>query len=93
MLPIVHGDETTKKNIFIYTCLLIPSSILPWVLGYSGLIYLIIASLCGLEFFRRSLLIFKKDNGAEKKLFLYSIFYLSVIFAGICLDKLIRLGL
>jgi len=93
MLPIVHGDETTKKNIFIYTCLLIPSSILPWVLGYSGLIYLIIASVCGLEFFRRSLLIFKKDNGAEKKLFLYSIFYLSVIFAGICLDRLIRLGL
>ena len=93
MLPIVHGDETTKKNIFIYTCLLIPSSILPWVLGYSGLIYLIIASLCGLEFFRRSLLIFKKDNGAEKKLFLYSIFYLSVMVAGICLDKLISLGL
>lgn len=93
MLPIVHGDEATKKNIFIYTCLLIPSSILPWVLGYSGLIYLIVASLCGLEFFRRSLLIFKKDNGAEKKLFLYSIFYLSVIFTGICLDKLIGLGL
>jgi protoheme IX farnesyltransferase len=66
---------------------------LPWVLGYSGLIYLIVASLCGLEFFRRSLLIFKKDNGAEKKLFLYSIFYLSVIFTGICLDKLIGLGL
>ena len=93
MLPIVYGDEITKKTIFIYTCLLIPSSILPWVLGYSGLIYLIIASLCGLEFFRRALLIFKKDNGAEKKLFLYSIFYLSVIFIGICLDKLIKLGL
>ena len=93
MLPIVHGDEVTKKNIFIYTCLLIPTSILPWVLGYSGLIYLIVASLCGFEFFRRSLLIFKQDNGAEKKLFLYSIFYLAVIFLGICLDKSVNLQL
>ena len=93
MLPIVHGDEATKKNIFIYTCLLIPTSILPWVLGYSGLIYLIVASLCGFEFFRRSLLIFKQDNGAEKKLFLYSIFYLAVIFLGICLDKSVNLQL
>lgn len=93
MLPIIHGDEVTKKNILIYTLLLIPSSFLPWVLGYSGLIYLVIVSVCGLEFFRRSLLLFKKNNGAEKSLFLYSIFYLSLIFAGICFDKLIDMGI
>jgi len=60
MLPIIYGDEVTKKNILIYTLLLIPSSFLPWVLGYSGLIYLVIVSVCGLEFFRRSLLLFKE---------------------------------
>jgi len=51
MLPIIYGDEVTKKNILIYTLLLIPSSFLPWVLGYSGLIYLVIVSVSGLEFF------------------------------------------
>jgi protoheme IX farnesyltransferase len=90
-LPIIYGDEVTRKNILVYTLLLIPSSYLPWGLGYSGTIYLLIITVCGLEFLRRSFLLYKKSIGAEKGLFLYSIFYLSIVFAGICFDKLIDL--
>ena len=66
-----------------------PCSFLPWILDFSGIIYLIIVSVSGMEFMRRSLMLFKEVKGSEKSLFLYSIFYLTIVFAGICLDKFI----
>ena len=89
MLPIIHGDMVTRKNIFIYSILLIPCAYLPWILNYSGNFYLIVATILNLEFIRRSIFILKEKNGSEKGLFVYSIFYLSIIFASICFDKLI----
>ena len=89
MLPIIAGEKVTRKNIFIYSLLLVPCSYLPWIFDFSGNFYLIITTIFGIEFLRRSLLILKEVEGSEKNLFLYSIFYLSVIFAGICFDKII----
>ena len=89
MLPIIAGEKVTRKNIFIYSLLLVPCSYLPWVFDFSGNFYLIIATIFGIEFLRRSFLILKEVEGSEKNLFLYSIFYLSIIFAGICFDKII----
>ena len=89
MLPIIAGETVTRKNIFIYSLLLVPCSYLPWVFDFSGNFYLIISTIFGIEFLRRSFLTLKEVEGSEKKLFLYSIFYLSIIFAGICFDKII----
>ena len=89
MLPIIAGEKVTRKNIFIYSLLLVPCSYLPWIFDFSGNFYLIIATIFGIEFLRRSFLILKEVEGSEKNLFLYSIFYLSIIFAGICFDKII----
>ena len=89
MLPIIAGEKVTRKNIFIYSLLLVPCSYLPWIFDFSGNFYLIIATIFGIEFLRRSVLILKEVEGSEKNLFLYSIFYLSIIFAGICFDKII----
>ena len=89
MLPIVSGDKVTRKNILIYTFLLVPFSYMPWVLNYAGTFYLIIISLFGLEFLRKAILLYRQKEGSEKSLFLYSILYLSFIFAGICIDKFI----
>ena len=89
MLPIIAGEKVTRKNIFIYSLLLVPCSYLPWIFDFSGNFYLIITTIFGIEFLRRSFLTLKEVDGSEKKLFLYSIFYLSIIFAGICLDKII----
>ena len=89
MLPIIAGEKVTRKNIFIYSLLLVPCSYLPWIFDFSGNLYLIITTIFGIEFLRRSFLILKEVEGSEKNLFLYSIFYLSVIFAGICFDKII----
>ena len=89
MLPIIAGEKVTRKNIFIYSLLLVPCSYLPWIFDFSGNFYLIITTIFGIEFLRRSFLILKEVEGSEKNLFLYSIFYLSVIFASICFDKII----
>ena len=91
MLPIIAGEKVTRKNIFIYSLLLVPCSYLPWIFDFSGNFYLIITTIFGIEFLRRSFLILKEVEGSEKNLFLYSIFYLSIILVGMCLDKLIWL--
>ena len=89
MLPIIAGDKVTRKNIFIYSLLLVPCSFLPWIFDHSGNFYLFTAIILGIEFLRRCFLIIKEIEGSEKNLFIYSIFYLSIIFASICIDKII----
>ncbi len=89
MLPIIYGDMTTRKNIFIYSLLLMPCVYLPWIFNYSGNFYMIVATILNIEFMRRSISVLKENKGSEKGLFMYSIFYLSIIFASICFDKLI----
>jgi protoheme IX farnesyltransferase len=89
MLPIIYGDKTTRKNIFIYSLLLMPCAYLPWILNYSGNFYMIVVTLLNIEFIRRSIYVIKEIKGSERGLFVYSIFYLSTLFASICFDELI----
>ena len=89
MLPIIYGDMATRKNIFIYSLLLMPCGYLPWILNYSGNFYMIVVTLLNIEFIRRSIYVIKKNKDSERCLFVYSIFYLSILFASICFDKLI----
>ena len=89
MLPIIYGDIKTRKNIFIYSLLLMPCAYLPWILNYSGNFYVIVVTLLNIEFIRRAISVLKENKDSEKGLFVYSIFYLSILFASICFDKLI----
>ena len=89
MLPIIYGDMATRKNIFIYSLLLMPCAYLPWILNYSGNFYVIVVTLLNIEFIRRSISVLKENKDSEKDLFVYSIFYLSILFASICFDKFI----
>ena len=87
MLPVVHGEKTTRKYILYYVLLLLPFSMLPFALGYSSLIYIITSVILGLEFLRRTHALIKVKNNSENKLFLFSITYLFLLFLSICLDK------
>ncbi len=90
MLPIVYGDMTTRKNIFIYSLLLMPCVYLPSILNHTGIFYAVVVTILNIEFIRRSISILRVNEGSEKDLFVYSIFYLSIIFSSICFDKLIN---
>ena len=89
MLPIIYGDMATRKNIFIYSLLLMPCAYLPWILNYSGNFYMIVVTFLNIEFIRRSINVLKENKDSERRLFVYSIFYLSILFTSICFDKLI----
>ena len=94
MLPITSGIKTTKLNIFVYSLILYPIALAPYLLNYSGMIYLLFSiSLSSYYVFTSYKLLKEKDLIKEKKLatklFGYSIFYLFMIFTSILIDKAI----
>jgi len=94
MLPITSGIKTTKLNIFVYSLILYPIALAPYLLNYSGIIYLLFSiSLSSYYVFTSYKLLKEKDLIKEKKLaaklFGYSIFYLFMIFTSILIDKVI----
>jgi len=94
MLPVSDGIETTKLYIFIYSLLMLPVIIFPYLINFSGLVYFIPALLLTIyyTFICYELFNYKKnkfDSKKAKKVFSYSIFYLFLIFALFLLDSLI----
>jgi len=92
MLPIISGIKTTKLNIFVYSLILFPIALAPYLLNYSGMIYLLLSiSLSSYYAFTSYKLLKEKNLIKEKKLaaklFGYSIFYLFMIFTSILIDK------
>src|SRR6202790_1468990 len=89
MLPVVAGRAATTRQILIYSGLLAFASELPWVLGFAGTIYGAIATICGALFLllarqlNRSI---EADRRAAHRLFVFSIFYLFVLFAALLID-------
>ena len=89
MMPNVVGETSTKNQMFIYSVLLFFSSLTPYVLGYSGLLYFVCALSLSFIFITLSLaLILIPKKKLEMPLFGYSIFYLFGIFISLVFDKL-----
>ena len=87
MLPITHGKDFARLHIFLYSILLFCITLFPYLLGFSGLIYLIGSFTFGVKFIVDSylLMVLKTDKRAIE-LFKYSITYLAVLFAVLLLD-------
>jgi len=94
MLPITSGIKTTKLNILAYALILFPTAISPFILNFSGEVYLTLATILSGYYVFISYKLFKEKNSIKEKklatkLFGYSIFYLFMIFTSILLDKFI----
>ena len=94
MLPITSGVKTTKLNILIYALILFPVSISPFILNYSGVVYLFSSLILSGYYVFISYKLFKEKNLLKEKrlatkLFGYSILYLFIIFTSILIDKMI----
>ncbi|MBN8553970.1 MAG: heme o synthase [Deltaproteobacteria bacterium] len=91
MLPNVLGDKRTIIEIYIYTILLLPLTILPFFLGAASIVYVVAATLLWIWYMRESFLRLKEQTRpAYKKLFFVSIFYLFFVFIAIGLDGWLR---
>ena len=94
MLPITSGIKTTKLNIFVYSLILCPIALAPYLLNYSGMIYLLLSIYLSFYYVFTSYKLLKEKNLIKEKklaakLFGYSIFYLFMIFTSILIDKVI----
>ena len=87
MLPVTHGNEVTRKYILFYTTLLVLVTILPYLSGMSGLIYLVAALSLGGYFLYYAIRL-RSDEGIDlpMRVFRYSINYLMLLFAALLID-------
>ncbi len=100
MLPVVSGAKETRRQVVIYTFALVPFSLLPWALGYAGIVYGAAAAVLGLGFLvsvwklardRQDATGVSLTNDAPaRRTFRYSIIYLFALFGAVAVDGLIR---
>jgi protoheme IX farnesyltransferase len=87
MLPNTHGEKYTLLHIVLYTLILLAASMLPYIYGMSGFVYLMSALILGFIFLKYSVkLYFNYSDELSKKTFRYSIWYLSLLFAALLVD-------
>jgi len=94
MLPLTNGIESTKINIFVYSLLMLPVIIFPYVINFVGLIFLIPSLILTLyyNYLCYELYKFKKNRFDAKKaksIFGYSILYLFLVFVLFLIDKIL----
>ena len=87
MLPVTHGIPFTRESGLYYTILLFICTLLPYLTGMSGLIYLLSALILGLVFLYHAVrLRFSTDPKLPMKTFGYSITYLFALFTALLVD-------
>jgi protoheme IX farnesyltransferase len=91
MLPITHGMEFTRFHVWLYTIILFATTMLPFAVRMSGLIYLVSAVILGAIFLWYAWRIYRHyDDLIARKAFTYSIIYLSLLFAALLIDHYLR---
>ena len=92
MLPVTHGDSYTRLQIIAYTVLLILVTLLPFLMGVNGVVYLIGALLLGAAFLYHALMMwYTVSHRWALKTFVFSIVYLLVLFAFLLVDRYLPL--
>jgi protoheme IX farnesyltransferase len=88
MLPVVAGEKHTKAQMMVYSFLMVPLSVTPYLLGDTGPWYGIAALLLSVFFlFTNCKVMVDKTHKSAKLMFGYSVFYLFALFAAMMIDK------
>ena len=88
MLPVTHGEDYTRLNILLYTILLVVVTILPYLIGMTGIIYLATTVVLDAYFLYYAIRLYRvpEDTELPMKTFRYSINYLGILFAALLVD-------
>jgi protoheme IX farnesyltransferase len=91
MLPVVAGPRETKRQMLIYTLLLVPVALAPTLLGAVGWLYGAVALALSLAFIGHALAVWRTADdetahGAARRMFRFSLLYLAVLFAALPID-------
>ncbi|MEN6543318.1 heme o synthase, partial [Parvibaculum sp.] len=103
MLPVVAGEAETRRQILIYSALLVPVTLAPGFLGFAGLIYTGVTAVLGMVFlvFAWRVFVTRADtteakaaqDKAAKHLFAYSILYLFLLFSTLLVEQAFGLSI
>ncbi len=95
MLPVAYGVAFTRLHILLYTILLVIVTLLPYLTGMSGLIYLVAAIVLGSLFARHAIALWRRDSAEHLPMtvFRYSVNYLMWLFAALLVDHYVMLRL
>ncbi len=90
MLPVVAGDRETRRQILIYTLILAPLGVAPWLFGYAGPLYGLAALAAGGVMIALALRVRveRRGHAASKQMFAFSILYLFLLFAMLLADRM-----
>jgi protoheme IX farnesyltransferase len=87
MLPVTHGEQYTKWHILFYTLIMVAVSLMPFVIGMSGPLYLAGAVALGVGFLYWAVVLLRgRDPRAPMETFRYSLWYLLVLFVVLLVD-------
>ncbi len=87
MLPVTHGNEFTRLQVFLYTLILFAGCLMPFVYGMSSWIYLVAAVVLSLGFCGYGFALWRHYSDAlARKTFRFSLIHLSVLFAALLVD-------
>ena len=99
MLPVVAGAKETRRQIALYTVLLMPVTLAPWAFGFAGVIYAASAAVLGLGFLVSAWRVVRDQqdetgvsltkDAPARAAFKYSIYYLFVLFGALAVDHFI----
>jgi protoheme IX farnesyltransferase len=95
MLPVVAGPQETRRQILIYSILLVPLAVVPYFVGLAGLTYLALSVVLGAVFLALAIRVYFTTEGREadtaaRRLFLFSILYLYGLFATLFVEALLH---
>ena len=92
MLPVTHGSEFTRLQIFLYTLVLFAACLLPFVAGMSGWLYLVVAVVLSVGFCGYAWRLLRNySDDLARRTFRFSLIHLSVLFAALLLDHYVYL--
>ena len=87
MMPVVRGEQETRRQILLYTLLLYAISQLPFCAGDFGGLYLVASVVLGCTFIGGSVLLYRRaDRRTALRLYLFSLVYLALLFGAMVAD-------
>ena len=87
MLPVTHGNEFTRLQVLLYTCVLFAACLMPFIYGMSGWLYLAVAIAVSIGFTGYAFALWRNYSDAlARKTFRFSLIHLSVLFAALLVD-------
>jgi len=95
MLPVVAGPQETRRQILMYSIVLVPLAVMPYFVGLGGQAYLVLSVLLGGVFLALAVRVYRTTQGREadaaaRRLFLFSILYLYGLFAMLFVEALLH---